>query len=170
MSDQTAEREGAFGPDLARFLRLGVAAMVGTAGPDGWAECARAWGLIPQPDERTLTVFIPAAHAGRTLANLETNRRVAVTCSLPTTYEAYQLKGHLLGTRDGREADRPIVEMYREAFLSETAAIGFTEEFRHAQYWPVVALVVGIEQVFLQTPGPGAGELLGAGAPQGGGK
>lgn len=170
MSDPTTRGEGAFGPELASFLRLGVAAVVGTSGADGWAECVRAWGVIPQPDERTLTVFVPEAHASRTLANLETNRRVAVTCSLPTTYEAYQMKGELLGTRHGREADRPIVEMYREAFLSETAAIGFTEELRNAHYWPVVALVVGVEQVFLQTPGPGAGELLSAGVPLGGGQ
>lgn len=161
MVDQTADPVGALSPALASFLRLGVAAVVGTVGTDGWSEAVRAWGLIPQPDDRTLTVFIPTAHAVRTLSNLKTNRRVAVTCSLPTTYEAYQLKGELLGTRDGRESDRPIVEMYREAFLSEAAAIGFTEEYRRAHYWPVVALVVGVEQVFRQTPGVGAGELLG---------
>ena len=161
MVDRTSNPAGVLSPELASFLRLGVAAVVGTAGSDGRSEAARAWGLIPQPDDRTLTVFIPAAHAGRTLSNLKTNRRVAVTCSLPTTYEAYQLKGELLGTRDGRESDRPIVEMYREVFLSEATAIGFTDEYRHAHYWPVVALVVGVEQVFRQTPGAGAGELLG---------
>jgi predicted pyridoxine 5'-phosphate oxidase superfamily flavin-nucleotide-binding protein len=169
MSDPAAGREGAFSSELASFLRLGVAAMVGTAGQDGWPECARAWGLIPQADERTLTVFVPEAHAARTLSNLERNRRVAVVCSLPTTYEAYQLKGELLGVRRGREADRPIVEMYREGFLAETAAIGFTSEFRRAQYWPVVALVIGVEEVFRQTPGPEAGELVSDGTPLGGG-
>ncbi|MBT5774031.1 MAG: pyridoxamine 5'-phosphate oxidase family protein [Dehalococcoidia bacterium] len=163
MIERTADSEGALSGELASFLRLGVAAVVGTAGSDGRPEIARAWGLIPQPDDRTLTVFIPTAHADRTLSNLKANRRVAVTCSLPTTYEAYQLKGELLGTRDGRESDRPIVEMYREAFLSETATIGFTDELRHAHYWPVVALVVGVQQVFRQTPGAGAGELLSEG-------
>ena len=160
MVDRPARYEGAYGQELASFLRLGVGIVVATVDPDGRSECARAWGLIPQPDDRTLTVFVPAAHAGRTLSNLETNRHVAVGCGLPTTYEAYQLKGDVLGTRDGRDADRPIVEMYREAFLSETAAIGFTDEYRHAHYWPVVGLVVAVEQVFRQTPGPGAGALL----------
>ena len=163
MVDRTSNPTGVLSPGLASFLRLGVAAVVATVGSDGRAEAVRAWGLIPQPDDRTLTVFIPAAHAGRTLSNLETNRWVAVTCSLPTTYEAYQLKGAFLGTRDGRDSDRPIIEMYREAFLSEATATGFTEELRNAQYWPVVALVVGVEQVFRQTPGAGAGELLGEG-------
>ena len=161
MVDRATESRGSLSPELASFLRLGVAALVGTAGSDGRSECVRAWGLIPQPDDRTLTVFIPTAHADRTLSNLATNRRVAVSCSLPTTYEAYQLKGELLGTRDGRESDLPIVEMYREAFLSQTTAIGFTDEYRNAHYWPVVGLVVGVEEVFRQTPGEGAGELLG---------
>lgn len=163
MPDQPAPLADAFGQELAGFLRTGVAIMVATAGPEGRSECVRGWGLIPQPDDRTLTVFIHAAHAGRTLANLEANRRIAVTGSLPTTYEAYQLKGELLGTRNGRDGDRPVVEMYREAFLTEAAATGFTGELRNVQYWPVVALVVGVEQVFRQTPGAGAGELIGAG-------
>ena len=63
-------------------MRLGVAVIVGTAVPGGRSEGARAWGLIPQPDEQTLTVFIPTVHAGRTLANLATNPRIAVTASL----------------------------------------------------------------------------------------
>lgn len=164
MAPEVAPIATAFGQNLASFLRLGVGIVAATVGADGRSEPARGWGLIPQPDERTLTIFIPAAHAGRTLANLETSRQIAVTCGLPTTYEAYQLKGQILGTRPGREGDRPVVEMYREAFLTETTAIGFTEEYRHAQYWPVVALVMSVEQVFRQTPGAGAGELIGGGA------
>ena len=167
-----AHDNGALSPELASFLRLGVAVMVATAGSDRRSECVRGWGLIPQPDDQTLTVFVAAAHVGRTRSNLETNRRLAVTCSLPTTYETYQLKGVLLGARDGRDSDRPVVEMYREAFLAETAAIGFTDEFRRTHCWPVVGLVLGVEEVFRQTPGLGAGELLGpdTGEPLGGGE
>lgn len=119
-------------------------------------------GARVEPDRRELTVFLPAATADSTLANLRDNGRIAVCFSRAADHRSIQVKGRMLDERAGDEADREVVERYRAAVAQEWGFVGLPSRitFRVAA-WPSRAVRLSIESVFVQTPGPGAGAPLG---------
>lgn len=123
-----------------------------------------AVGAVVHEDRETVTVFVPSARAGRMLADLENNGRVALGISL-ASHEAYQLKGSYLSTRPTDVSDLARQETYRKALLEDARRAGYPEEIAWSMtqgiaYTPGTAITFRAEQVFLQTPGPGAGTPL----------
>ena len=123
-----------------------------------------AVGAVVHEDRETVTVFVPNARAGRMLADLESNGRVALGIVL-ASHEAYQLKGSYLSTRPTDASDLARQETYRKALLEDALRVGFPEEIARPltqglAYTPAIAMTFRAEQVFLQTPGPGAGTSL----------
>jgi hypothetical protein len=123
-----------------------------------------AVGAVVHEDRETVTVFVPSARAGRMLADLESNGRVALGIVL-ASHEAYQLKGSYLSTRPTDASDLARQETYRKALLEDALRVGFPEEIARPltqglAYTPAIAMTFRAEQVFLQTPGPGAGTPL----------
>jgi hypothetical protein len=119
---------------------------------------------VVHDDRRTVTVLVPTARAARILPHLEANGRVALGVSL-ASHESYQLKGTYLGTRPGNADDLVRQEAYRKALLADALRTGFPEEIARPMtqglaYTPSVAITFRVEDVFLQTPGPGAGNRL----------
>lgn len=120
-----------------------------------------AVGAMVHEDRETVTVFVPNARAQRVLADLESNGRVALGIVL-VSHEAYQLKGSYLATRPTNASDHARQEAYRKALLDDALRIGYPEEIawpltQGFAYTPGTAITFRAEQVFLQTPGPGAG-------------
>jgi len=123
-----------------------------------------AVGAVVHEDRETVTVFVPSARAGRVLADLEGSGRVALGIVL-ASHEAYQLKGSYLSTRPTDASDLARQETYRKALLEDALRAGFPEEIawpltQGFAYTPGTAITFRAEQVFLQTPGPGAGTPL----------
>lgn len=123
-----------------------------------------AVGAMVHDDRRTVTVLVPTARAARILPHLEANRRVALGVSL-ASHESYQLKGTYLATRPGNADDLARQEAYRKALLADALRTGYPEEIARPMtqglaYTPSVAITFRVEEVFLQTPGPGAGNRL----------
>lgn len=123
-----------------------------------------AVGAVVHEDRETVTVFVPSARARRMLADLESNGRVALGIVL-ASHEAYQLKGSYLSTRPTDASDLARQETYRKALLEDALRVGFPEEIARPltqglAYTPAIAMTFRAEQIFLQTPGPGAGTPL----------
>ena len=123
-----------------------------------------AVGAVVHEDRETVTVFVPTTRARRMLADLESNGRVALGIVL-ASHEAYQLKGSYLSTRPTDASDLARQETYRKALLEDALRVGFPEEIARPltqglAYTPAIAMTFRAEQVFLQTPGPGAGTSL----------
>ena len=123
-----------------------------------------AVGAIVHDDRRTVTVLVPTARAVRILPHLESNGRVALGIS-QASHEAYQLKGTYLATRPSNADDLARQEAYRKALLADALRVGYPEEIARPltqgfAYSPSVAISFKAEEVFLQTPGPGAGNRL----------
>jgi hypothetical protein len=123
-----------------------------------------AVGAVVHEDRETVTVFVPTARARRMLADLESNGRVALGIVL-ASHEAYQLKGSYLSTRPTDASDLARQETYRKALLEDALRVGFPEEIARPltqglAYTPAIAMTFRAEQIFLQTPGPGAGTPL----------
>ena len=123
-----------------------------------------AVGAMVHPDRQTVTLLVPAGRAERVLRDLTANGRVAVGIGM-ATHEAYQLKGTYMSSRPTDDADRARQEAYRVAVLQSSIEAGYPEAVARPfilgfAYTPSVAITIRTEQVFLQTPGPGAGTRL----------
>jgi hypothetical protein len=123
-----------------------------------------AVGSVVHEDRRTVTVFVPAARSERVLRDLRANGRIAVGIAL-ASHESYQLKGTYLSSRPTEAAERTRQEAHRLAMLASLLAAGYPPAIARPlvlglAYTPGVAITFRTEEVYLQTPGPGAGTLL----------
>jgi hypothetical protein len=132
---------------------------------------AFAFGLKIDGDGREVTVFLPETIAARMLANLRDNGQMALAVVRPTDNRAVQIKGTWLGERRTDETDRAFVESYRDALTTELGLVGVPRSiWRRMIWWPSLALRMEVREVFVQTPGPKAGQACGpqAAPPQAG--
>ncbi|HWC01541.1 MAG TPA: hypothetical protein VHF87_02110 [Methylomirabilota bacterium] len=123
-----------------------------------------AVGAVVHDDRQTVTVFVPTPRAERVLRDLTANGRIALGFSL-ASHEAYQLKGRYVSSRPLDDADRARQEAYRATLMASALEAGYPEAIARPltlgfAYTPGVAITFRAEEVFLQTPGPGAGTLL----------
>jgi hypothetical protein len=123
-----------------------------------------AVGAMVHEDRRTVTVLVPTARAARILPHLEANGRVALGIA-QASHEAYQLKGSYLATRPTNADDLARQEAYRKTLLADARRAGFPEQIAWAltqgfAYTPSIAITFRTDEVFIQTPGPGAGSRL----------
>jgi hypothetical protein len=122
-----------------------------------------AVGAVVHSDRETVTFFVPEARAGRILSDLRDNGRVALGFGL-VSHEAYQLKGRYLSSRPTGDADIALQETYQTQLLA-AARQAYPDEIARPlvlglAYRPGVAITFRAEEVFLQTPGPGAGTRM----------
>ena len=152
-------------PDqIVEFVQGPSFLQLGTRDADLCPTHTAAVGAVVHDDRRTVTVFVPAARAGRALEHLRQNGRVALGAG-QMSHEAYQFKGTFLSSRPTDEADIARQEAFRLRFL-ESVRQGYPEEIARPlslgfAYRPGVAITFRVEEIFRQTPGPGAGEKLG---------
>lgn len=121
-------------------------------------------GAVVHDDRRTVTVFVSTTRSERVLRDLTQNGRIALGASLPS-HEAYQVKGRYVSSRPTDDAERARQEAYRAALLSATLQAGYPEAIARPltlglAYTPSVAITFLAEEVYLQTPGPGAGTRM----------
>ena len=122
-----------------------------------------AWRV--HPDGHTMTLFIPEPLVERVIASLQENGQLAVTVQEHPTHETYQLKGKYVSHRTVDADDLPLVARFRERLVRSIRSEippGVPEALvgGFAVPDPVVAVDVDIREVYLQTPGPGAGGRL----------
>lgn len=121
-------------------------------------------GAVAHPDRQTVTVFVPEARSARPLSDVQENGRVALGIAL-ASHEAYQLKGTYLSSRPTGDEDIARQETYRANLHAAARQAGYPEEIARPltlgfAYRPGVAITFQVEEIFTQTPGPGAGNRL----------
>ena len=113
---------------------------------------------------RTLTAFMPDASAPRLLEALRDNGRIAITFEEVGTHETYQVKGRYLSHRPVRPAEVEIAGALRERFARGLRSLNndaqVTALITAGVPAPGLAVEIGVEEVFVQTPGPGAGARI----------
>jgi hypothetical protein len=147
--------------EVIELLSSGVVISVATRDPALVPECVPAMGTRVHRDRRALTLFLPRAVIGATLVNIADNGRVAINLTRPTDEKSIQLKGRATAVREPTDADRTAQELYRGALTEQLAVVGMPRAMtRRLTWWPSVAIEVQLEDVFVQTPGPGAGRRM----------
>jgi len=112
----------------------------------------------------TLTAFMPAASSPQLLAALRDNGRIAVTFEEVGTHETYQVKGRYLSHRPVRPSDIELAGASRDRFARSLRSLYNDEQtavlMAASVPAPGLAVEIGVDEVFLQTPGPGAGARI----------
>jgi hypothetical protein len=122
-----------------------------------------AVGAVVHDDRQTVTFFVPESRSATLLSNLQDNGRVAFDFGW-ISHEAYQLKGTYLSSRPATAEDVAGQEAYRKRVLTAIRQ-AYPEELARPlvlgyRYRPGVAVTFRVAEVYLQTPGPGAGRRL----------
>ena len=146
---------------LADFLTSGLVLGAATRDDRLVPDVVRPAGLRVESGGEEVTFFVASVSAAQMLRNVESNRRVALVLSQPQDNRSVQLKGPVLETRPAREDERPLMDQYRARFARMLEPLGVPPSFvMRTQIWPAVAVRFRVEQMFLQTPGPAAGEAF----------
>jgi hypothetical protein len=136
---------------------------VGTRDADLRPAHAFPLGVVVGDDRQTVTFFVNQWRAKRILSDLENNGQVAFAAGL-LSHEAYQLKGAYLWSRPATDDEIAFQEAHR-AKLCGDLQHWFPKEVAEGLFLglacrPSVAITFRVEEVFLQTPGPGAGTKM----------
>jgi hypothetical protein len=118
-----------------------------------------AWRVAP--DGRTLTAMIPDEYGASLVDAMLDNGQIAVTVEDVASHETYQLKGQYLRHRPVTPDELELASQLRERFLKGLLSLypepKLVELMRPSVPPPAIAVDIDVREVFLQTPGPGAG-------------
>ena len=150
--------------DLVDFLESGVSILVGTRNEKNEPEATRACGARISKDRQSVELYFPD-WAKRAPHDISENGQVAVCFSRFLDNYSIQLKGHDAKIRDATDAERVVPERYIAAYIETLSMVGFPRSLTtRIRVWPAKIVSFEVRDIFVQTPGPKAGERLGEGA------
>jgi hypothetical protein len=145
--------------EAASMITAGRCSMVvGTRDARLEPHFVRALGAAVHDDRAQLTFFVPRVLAAPVIRDLEDNGRIAFQLVDAPTFHAFQLKGRLVAHRDASPDEEALQLAYRESMAAAARSVGIPDgHWLYYVYNPAVAITFRVEEVFNQTPGPGAG-------------
>src|SRR5262245_27335942 len=114
-------------------------------------------------DQRTMTILVPDEFLERLVESLQQNRELAVTVEEFPSHETYQFKGQHRQHRAVQSDDVEIADRVRRRFVKSLRPIhpDAPEHVLNAFVSPPsLAVEFEVLEIYLQTPGPGAGSRL----------
>ena len=149
---------------IVRFLEQHAnVAFAGTRDRDLVPYGHKVCGWRVDADQRTMTAFVPQEFTPGLVESLRENGELAVTVEEFPSHETYQFKGRYLRDREVRHDDVEIVDRIRRRFVRSLRPIyaDVPEDVLNAFVSnPSLAVEFEVLEVYLQTPGPGAGTRL----------
>jgi hypothetical protein len=114
-------------------------------------------------DARTVTALISQKFTARLVESLQDNGELALTIEEYPSHETYQLKGRYLRHRALDSEDLKVIERIRGRFAKSLRSL-YPEAPDHIlsafTLTPQLAVEFEVREIYLQTPGPRAGERL----------
>lgn len=123
---------------------------------------ARSFGARIIDAGEALELFISRQPGPQTYENILATGRLAVTFTVPETFESYQVKGRATVLGDCTDADQAFIEAYSREIRRRIAALGDPPAVVMGTFSVRDPYRVRLEPevVFLQTPGRNAGQKL----------
>ena len=148
---------------LADFLESDMAILVAACDAASNPTISRGYGMRVAQDRARVTVFVTRQQSAAILRDVEQTGRIAVNATRISDYESYQLKGNQPQTVEPGQADRQHTDHYIKGLRSEMAKVGITPTqidniLRSYDSEPLVGISFTVQEVYCQTPGPGAGK------------
>jgi len=119
-------------------------------------------GWDVEADQQTIRCSINRAYLDNLFSSLENNGQFSLTVEQVGTHETYQFKGKYAGSSEPNDADFAAHRQMTERFAKAVSQLfGHSEEDCRAHIsWPSVVVRFKVREIFLQTPGPGAGHRV----------
>ena len=148
-------------PDIVELIQSPCAQIVGTVDADGLPDATRGWGAQLLDGDTKIRLLL-ASNAEASLRNLRTTQRIAFTATHFLTLHSVQVKGIALAVEEATEADRAHFEDFCDGCVVMLHEMDGTPEALARRFVPpgIVACVLTVDELFDQTPGPGAGTRL----------
>jgi len=117
------------------------------------------------PDPRRLVFLVAAPFAARLLQDVGQCPRIALTIEHIGPHETYQFKGDFAGSHEPTPAERAAFEGCRARFVRDVQEIETrfhfpAETLERYLGGPALSVLLRVDEIFRQTPGPGAGRRL----------
>ena len=148
---------------IIRFLEHANVAFVGTRDRDLVPFGHRVSGWRIGADQRTMTVLLPDEYLEALVESLQQNGELAVTVEEFPSHETYQFKGRYLHHRGIEEGDVEIADRLRRRFVKSLRPM-YPDAPEHVLNAfvspPSLAVDFEVLEIYLQTPGPGAGTRI----------
>jgi hypothetical protein len=149
---------------ILQFLDRASVALGCTADRDRLPTIHWVSGWQADADQKSLWCFVPREFEAGLRQAIAAKGRFSMTVEHIGPHECYQFKGRILEARPATEADAAVVARCRERFAAAVRQVpqfaGHEAALRRYILDAVVAVRVAVHEIFLQTPGPGAGSLL----------
>jgi hypothetical protein len=150
------------GKILAFLQDKGAVAVSGTRDANLIPQIRDVSGWEVESDKQTIRCSIPEGYVHNLISSLEDNGQLCLTVEQIGSHETYQFKGNYIGSTPPNSADLAAHQRIKNRFaklVSQT--FGLPEDIGLA-YIPRPSLVVRlmVREIFVQTPGPGAGHRL----------
>lgn len=163
LSRQGSRANGIISDEIAGFCQSGISVIVAARGRDGDPIAGLALGCTIDT-AGSVRILLRRSANEALLEALLAGSRIAATFSRPADHRSIQLKGSnatLLGTRAG---DEEILAAQCIGMASELVNAGYSQAFAAGYcefaFPDIVVVAFEPEQIFVQTPGPGAGSRL----------
>jgi Pyridoxamine 5'-phosphate oxidase len=149
------------GSELMELVSAGASLVVGTVSADGEPRATRGWA-VQVVDERTRRIRVVMGGDDQVSVENLKNGRVALTGADVRTLRSVQLKGRVVSTAPATDEDVHLVADHSGAFFravheTDGMPIALLERLLPAT---VVAVEFEVEEMFDQSPGPGAGSEI----------
>lgn len=147
--------------ELAAFMVSPVMIVLGSCDDALVPEIGRAVGTLVCDEGAFVDLMVSEWQWPKTVANVRANGRLSVTFARPSDYVSYQVKGSatVIPATDEHKA---LSTRYAERVTATLEALGL--ESRVVAPWLVkkdlVVLRLSMGEVFVQTPGAKAGQLV----------
>ena len=118
-------------------------------------------GIVCDPEIDEVICFINKSSSKTFLDHLVVGSRTSLFAAV-ITHESYNLKGKVTHLRDVSADELAVCDNLREGMYALYNELGIPEELA-ARYWnrtPDIAIVISVDTIFSQTPGPNAGKQL----------
>lgn len=144
------------------FLNRATIGVAGTRDLHLVPHVHRVSGWRVEPDREVLVCSITAAFTPHLMESVEDNGQFSLTIEEIGPHEAYQFKGRFVDAQPCVEADRHAAERVRERFVKVVSPMfGMSpESCRTFCMSPDLAVRFRVQEIYVQTPGPGAGRRL----------
>jgi hypothetical protein len=150
----------------AAFIQGGVSIVAASRDSQNALAMSRALGCRTSGNRQKITLLFFRPQAESLMNAISSTGAIAVVFSQPSTHVSIQLKGSDAARSAPRAADVQLFKRYVETLVRDVVPLGYPEETIRAILWADPADLVAVTFVptaaFLQTPGPRAGECLGA--------
>jgi hypothetical protein len=147
--------------DLKRFLESGLVILVATRNDALQPFVTRGWGVFVHDDRVRVSVCVPRPSSARTLADVAANGSIAVSLGDQATFRAAQIKGRRAVVEDAGGAALERASEQFTLFAESAAKLGVPPHLAQALFTTdLVSITFVAEELFDQTPGPGAGKKV----------